>query len=159
MLLGDGGMYIKHSIEGQVRFIQSVHLVHSVVLQTDNFYMFLCQQMERWKTSVAWWANGKRIKENRLLSCFPFSVWNGSIYIHFRLQQRNGNCHFPLVPFHMYVFIVCCKRKRKWKFVFLGRQSAIAISVHVPVYCLLKGTVSREFLICSFFLKAKSVLF
>ncbi len=132
--------HIKHSIEGQIRFIQSVHSVHLVCLQTDNFYMSLCQQMEKLKTSVAWWANGKRIKENRLLSCFPFSIWNGIIFIYFCLPHRKLNCYFPLVHFHIYIYIyiVSCKRKQKWKFVFLGRQLTITISVHVPIYCILK---------------------
>ncbi len=162
MLLGDGGMYIKHSIEGQVRFIQSVHSVHLVGLQTDNFYMFLCQQMEKLKTSVAWWANGKRIKENRLGSRFPFSIWNGIIFIYiFFFAAQETKLQFSVRSFpYIYIHILfACKRKRKWKFVFLGRQSAIAISVLVPVYCLLKGTVSWEYLICSLVLKAKSVLF
>ncbi len=53
------------TIHEQVRLVRLVHL------QTDNFHLFLRQQMDKWQTSV-WPVNErKQIKENCLGFCFP----------------------------------------------------------------------------------------
>jgi hypothetical protein len=56
------------------------------------------------------WANCKRFKENRLGFRFP----SGNIYLHFCLQQTNGNCCFP---FSKYVYIYCAYFK--WKYIYI----------------------------------------
>jgi hypothetical protein len=110
---------------GQVRLVR---------LQTDNFRLFLRQQTNKRQLPFARWANGKRIKENRMGFRFPFSVW--CLYLHVNgiphaENGTNGKRQLPFVFFkretemaNFRFFFVCWKLKRKKrKFVFLGRRT------------------------------------
>jgi hypothetical protein len=86
-----------------------------VRLETDNFHMLLRQQTD--KLLFVWWANGKRIKEKHLGSHFPFSVWNGIIYIFIYIYIYTCIC---ICTWMFSVYIYMENRNGKRRFLFLG---------------------------------------
>ncbi len=61
---------------------------------------------------------------------FTKNKWKFAVSV-FCLQQTNRNCHFPLVPFSVYIYIYLLKRQHVYRY-----KDVIYIYIYICLFCL-----------------------
>ncbi len=82
-----------------------------------TFNCFFVNKQTNDNLPFAQWANGQRIKENRMDFRFPFSLWNSAYKYIYKYKYKHTHTKKGYRRKQHFLF-VCCNQKWKTKFVF-----------------------------------------